>query len=58
MTTADKHGGVKNLEHGDTERAEHPTDEKEAIQQREPHDDRVRERGANTGGGQLRPDER
>ena len=42
----------------ETERGEHPTETKERIQRDEPRDDRVRERGANTGGGQLRPDER
>jgi len=53
-----EHEHADDIGGSDRERGEHPTDEKERIQQDEPHDGRVRERGANTGGGKLRPDNR
>jgi hypothetical protein len=50
-----EHDRDKELYREGTQRGEHSTDEKERIQRREPRDDEVRERGADTGGGKLRP---
>jgi len=44
--------------HEQPHRGEHPTHEKERLQREAPHDERVRERGPNTGGGKLRPSDR
>lgn len=53
-----EHDRADDIDTHDREPGEHPTKVKERIQQNEPHDDRVRERGPNTGAGKLRPDSR
>jgi len=42
----------------DAKHGEHSTDTKQRIQEKEPRDERVRERGPDTDGGNLRPGDR
>ena len=52
---ASEHNRDEESDRDGTERGEHSTEAKQRIQQREPRDEHVRERGPDTGGGKLRP---
>jgi len=49
---------AKPVDSNGAERGEHSTDTKQRIQEKEPRDERVRERGPDTDGGNLRPGDR